>query len=61
MFFFCALDRVLVMLTDSLPSAQTEPVEEIYDLIRERNAQLNNSIAIYTYGLVSQCESQCQL
>ena len=46
------------MLTDSRPNTQAEPVEEIYDLIRERNAQLNNSIAIYTYGLVYECEKQ---
>ena len=36
------------MVTDAVPQ---ETTQEIYDVIRTENAQLNNSVVIFTYGI----------
>ena len=41
-------DKVILMVTDGPP---VENATEIYSTIRTENAQLNNSVVIFTYGI----------
>ena len=46
------------MITDGEPF---EPAEDVYNTIRSENAQLNNSVIIFTYGLGPSKSSSCAL
>ena len=43
-------DKVILMITDGAPSPQ-ENKNDIFNTIKTQNAQLNNSVVIFTYGI----------
>lgn len=52
--FYAAKDRVLIFLSDGVP---TDDESSILSILKERNAKLNHTVIVMTYGLGNESES----